>query len=483
MGLADYADSFVAAAANIRARVGPNVDVVPLVNIPIQGVDSPVLIRDMIELDCWLLAAQQQAGTILQNTRKTFWEQVSRELSGEVVDDQSTHTLVLPNNLRSGRKRAYTLEPFDRSIPASILPVPEGIEEKIVCALVGELNEVYGLGLNATPDINRNTAPTVDHSRGRIVLMGASHMNRVAMALTSMGADVLNLCTPGWCPTSEKLSKAKDDITAAKVGHGDITVFDLLSNSCFFGTDEYGLPEKAYKSNVDGKHHILGELQHAPKQVFQKIMTEAEAAIAAATAGGGKVFLIVPFPRYLAGTCCRDSSHLTNFGKDGYSEIFSKTKEMVTAAAGVAIHGQHIHTIELNECVNDTVLCEGILSNCGNWDKDNVHLLPHIYRAVAEHIVHLSDVESEQPAKKRQRLDSIVPPTVHRGRFRSVTLPAWISGGPTPQNRGRGGGRGGGWGPGGSRGGRPFRGGSADGQRGLQLSSRRRFGQGYRGRY
>ena len=121
---------------------------------------------------------------------------------------------------------------------------------------------------------------------------------------------------------------------------GDLVILDIWSNSAFLGTDELGLPLRAVRDSSDGRYHVLGPLQVAPRTVFQKILDDARPVLDAA--GEARIILVAPFPRYISGKCCADPSHITNFGADGYRYEFEGLRdrvESVLAESGVG--GRH----------------------------------------------------------------------------------------------------------------------------------------------
>ena len=75
-GLADYANSLVSLSEGISTSAGSGTRTIPLVNLPIGSLDSPRLIRALIDLEGWLSVAAAGTGTNLPATRKIFWEQV-----------------------------------------------------------------------------------------------------------------------------------------------------------------------------------------------------------------------------------------------------------------------------------------------------------------------------------------------------------------------------------------------------------------------
>jgi hypothetical protein len=56
--------------------MGPGISVVPYIPVPIGGVGSDTLVRDMIDLDCWILSTGARHNSCLADSRETFWRLV-----------------------------------------------------------------------------------------------------------------------------------------------------------------------------------------------------------------------------------------------------------------------------------------------------------------------------------------------------------------------------------------------------------------------
>ncbi len=165
-------------------------------------------------------------------------------------------------------------DPYDGNIPTSIPPVSEATEKRIMTAMLTELNDIYGLKLDTDPDLSRNTSHNAGNSHGRVILVGGSHMARLAEALQQGGSETRHVGSPGWVATRDSLADAAGQLANLRPTQTDIIVMDIWSNSAYMGTDEFGLPLRAQKSSVDFKYHILGNLQAAPKTLFDKIMQD-----------------------------------------------------------------------------------------------------------------------------------------------------------------------------------------------------------------
>jgi hypothetical protein len=82
-GLNFYAPILVETMTRLAGKVGPGVKVIPLLLVPVGGIGSETLIRDMMDLDSWIVStgAGQAAG--LPDSRDTFWRVVFEAGRGE----------------------------------------------------------------------------------------------------------------------------------------------------------------------------------------------------------------------------------------------------------------------------------------------------------------------------------------------------------------------------------------------------------------
>jgi hypothetical protein len=56
--------------------MGPGISVMPYIPVPIGGVGSETLVRDMIDLDCWILSTGAGHNSCLPDSRELFWRLV-----------------------------------------------------------------------------------------------------------------------------------------------------------------------------------------------------------------------------------------------------------------------------------------------------------------------------------------------------------------------------------------------------------------------
>jgi len=192
-----------------------------------------------------------------------------------------------------------------------------------------------------------------------------------------------------------------------------------------------GFPVKPEKSQIDGKYHIVGALQAAPAAVFEKILRDAEPLIKSANTA--KVILVLPFPRYVTGKCCNDSSHISNHGSVGFWAELDRPETAVGMALNALYGDTRPLTFSLKDVIGDTVLSElHESSSTGEnaiWLHDDpVHLTPELYAAVGDELIKAGD--SSTRSLKRARLESVVAqagPPPKRGAT-NVRLPDWLTG-------------------------------------------------------
>ena len=441
-GLADYGEALVNSMAGLRSKAGPGVKVSPLVNIPIQGIDSAATVRGLFDLDCWLGGMPPSVGNTFQATRKVFWDMVMNSMETELREGGEAYTIMLPMNLKNKRKVPVTSDPVDGHFPSSVPPLCEKSEGTILKSLLGEINAAFGHSLDLDPDISRSNTPPPGLDNSRLVVIGASHMTRVANALIMDGEEeVYNLSTPGWKPNKENLEKAAEYCTGLKLSNSDTVILDLWSNSAFMGTDEIGLPSVPYKCNLDGRYHVLGALQAAPRPLLQKILREAENVLAAC--GEAKVLFVVPFPRYLSGKCCESDSHLTNFGSQEIIVETCRVMEIVSSLIedlGNDKYGTYNVTDQFGIDRDLSSMC--CAAGEPVWSvTDSVHMSPAAYSEVAATLVAICKERTAVSSCKRARRESVVPGPPPKRRGGPMVRPSpWVTG--SAAHEGRGGGRG-----------------------------------------
>jgi len=115
-----YAPILIETMTRLAGRVGPGINVIPLLTVQVRGIDSETIIRDMIDLDSWIVStgAGQAAG--LPDARDIFWRVVLEAGRGGRRVYTSSAPLSLPGVLITPGSDHSCLEPMgERSRPRS----------------------------------------------------------------------------------------------------------------------------------------------------------------------------------------------------------------------------------------------------------------------------------------------------------------------------------------------------------------------------
>jgi len=430
-GLNAYAPMLVETLTRIAGKMGPGISVMPYIPVPIGGVGSDTLVRDMIDLDCWILSTGAGHNSCLPDSREMFWRLVLDPARGGRRVYTSTAPLSLPAGIRNPRIKSFVSGAFDRPIPANITPFTENEEKTIICTVFTELNEKFCVGLDNPPSFSRSiAAPPTVHSNGRTVFVGGSNLGKIAKAAAEKGSLVVDLTASGWSPKPGNIKKVAEILKNLDLKPCDTIVIDAMANSAYFGTDENGLPMPPAKSGEDAAVF---------KANFKQIETLLEHG------GGARLVILVPMPRYVRNPCCDDGGHVTNQGeKEFYEELLSAEKRLLDAAAA-GDRTREAKVIDLCKLFGsaETPLQELTTPDGTSvWAGDGVHLTSPAYRVAARllaaELERAAMGEAGEPASKRQRLESVVPapapPPVRPAakapppKPKPVAPPLWLSG-------------------------------------------------------
>ncbi len=180
----------------------------------------------------------------------------------------------------------------------------------------------FGVGVDLSPSLERGVVTQeTDNENARVVLIGASHMIRLA---ENMGPETVSLAFHGFRPREPTITELADELQKLGLGNRDTVALDLLSNSAFMGTDSYGLPTEAIRAK-NGSYHVIGSLTVAPISCEKNILS-ACTPIAEALKNTD-VVLLSPVPRYMHTKCCDDPTHVENFDDPDLEEEIGESLE------------------------------------------------------------------------------------------------------------------------------------------------------------
>ncbi len=389
-GLVSYVTDLFGTLTSLVNKTGNGVEVIPFVPVPVCGLGGGGLVRDLLDLDAWILGSGLGPGVLLEGSRRAFWEVMGSAGTG-ASDDNGVRTIFVPTDCRNPRKRVFRSQPPSPALPASLPPIGPLDEKKIVLALISDLNGFYGINLDPNPSLERGVSTQgTDTAQGRTILVGASHMVRLA---DKLGQETISLALPGFKPKENLILNLASRLRSLKLEKSDTVILDLLSNTTFMGTDGDGLPSEASRAE-DGRYHVIGSLTVAPSSFIKKVLATCQPLCEELRKAG--CILISPVPRYVHGKCCDDAGHIDNF------DDVDRDEEIAFGLEGVKrlLHTWATDNNLMYEVIDPTMLndsCDlGIktrVSNSGQqlqqlWSvNDPVHLTSEGYRDLADIIV------------------------------------------------------------------------------------------------
>jgi hypothetical protein len=316
-GLETYAEEVVKMFKVFTNMLTSGCSVAHTVHFPLGGVRSEGLIRDMYDLDAWLRSGIVGAMLSLPVTRENFWKVVRAESERLATASTAERTLFLPEAINNSHKMRTISGSVEGLLPASIEPLSEQAEKKLVECLMAEIHERHAIDVNKNPHLDRCSGDLVfcnDTGTGtgsRIFAIGASHVVRLIGGLAECGIEVVNLAKPGWLLTDGSASEIRSKLRNMNITAADILLIDPLSNSVFCGTDPDGNHIDPQK--IDGEWHIIGDLNVRSKSYLKNVLGHLKKITDSAQ--DCKIVMLAPVPRYLHAKCCADPDHVKNLAK------------------------------------------------------------------------------------------------------------------------------------------------------------------------
>jgi len=180
------------------------------------------------------------------------------------------------------------------------------------------------------------------------------------------------------------------------------------------GTELNGLLAATEKM-LDGKYHLQGDLQTAPRQVFCRILKDCTPVLEASAAAA--VVLMAPTPRYVKSGCCDNPDHISNI--DSTNDLFEEELHIAVTHFRTAVVllpvGQISRVFDIYKQFGQEEFAARDLDTgygLSIWrDDDPVHLTDAAYMEIGMALLRGEEDDNNvfQLPKKRQRLESVVP--------------------------------------------------------------------------
>ena len=410
-GVSGYLSELVELVEGIRKRFGGVLQVVPFVPLPMGGINCAFGVRSLAELAAWLGGIGDYPLPTLTNA---IWNFLARGGAGGLQEIYESRHVVPIDLLSQGKKVVHSMGwPF---LCNSSIAISEEEEQKLISALIGDLNSGLALALDITPSFDRS--PTTSAStagRGKkvkFVVMGASHARRLGNALRDLGEEVIDLSDGGWKLSRSGITHLIDRCEQLKEERrgGLQLILSVMDSSIFWGeTDEGAAPAKKL---ADNHFHLEGNVVLAGKEIVGERFALAAPLLQAVS--GYNTILLSPIPRYLTGGCCREESHCSNWAEEDFAlhqlQSLEKTRQQLrdcvfrSKSKAVMI----MNPVRLFGGKRD--LAETAEALKAVWGRDPVHPEPAVYQRIAEElIVELANVAEKHAMGGGKRAQSPTP--------------------------------------------------------------------------
>jgi hypothetical protein len=248
-GLDDYAVETVKLHKILTNIVSRACSITHLVFLPLGGIESSGLVRDLYDLDAWLRNGTSSFTVSLPHTRSTLWAELKGSTTEASGSSSGERVLYLPESIGNGRKIKTLSHRIDPPFRTRSPPLTQKAEQKIITKLMEEINDQYSLSLDTSPDLTRCSDSHAPASGCRIFVIGASHMSRIAGSLAASGAEIVNLAVLGWVCSSKSVADIVGKLVNFRISNDDMLLIDPLSNSVFCGTDDSGVAVNPVKTD------------------------------------------------------------------------------------------------------------------------------------------------------------------------------------------------------------------------------------------
>jgi hypothetical protein len=225
----------------------------------------------------------------------------------------------LPESYSNSRKIRTISGSAEKVIPVRIKKLSATAEKQIIRSLMLEINEQYGLDLDINPTLDRcsgakNNKSNDGEPQSRLIVISASHANRLVGGLAENSQNIVNITKPGWTASDENIDELKSKLSKVSPGVNDFIILDPISNDTFCGTDTKGNPVDPVK--IGGTWHITGQLSVRPKNYIKATLSQLK--FISSDYPDCKIIIMMPLPRYILKSCCVNPEHVSNLKDPNY---------------------------------------------------------------------------------------------------------------------------------------------------------------------
>jgi hypothetical protein len=223
-GIETYAEEVVKMYKVFSNMLASGCSVAHAVAVPLGGIQSEGLIRDLYDLDSWLRSGIVGNMLSLPVTREKLWNIIGRECKRWADNATGERSLFMPENFTNSHKIRTISGSVGESLPAEIEPLSERGEKELIECLMREIVDRHAIAVNTEPHLDRCSGDLVFSNEGatgknsRLFAIGASHVTRIVGGLAECGLDIVNLAKPGWTLNENSAAEIKKKLQNLNFG-------------------------------------------------------------------------------------------------------------------------------------------------------------------------------------------------------------------------------------------------------------------------
>ena len=304
VGLTLYAQEWNSCVAILSRRIA-GIQICPLIPV-IRDAIPGSLANELIELTSYLVK-QYEGSTLGLSGAWSHLAGTIAVLTADSPQPPAYSTVALPATLAVGAP--LVTHRFCKTSSRRV--TSPGYDAKaaneLVSALLTALRNELGIACNPGGHLVRefskpsSSADTIKN----IVLVGASHMRRVACHLQDMGYCVVLYTLSGGMASPASIAALNQWLSELNVTPGTALVFDLFGNFTYrFEQEDGGM---ALPICLSGGHHMLGRIGVCSDSTFVGLVSKIAESLS--TVKNSPCVVLPPIPRYISGGCCSDTNH------------------------------------------------------------------------------------------------------------------------------------------------------------------------------
>jgi hypothetical protein len=210
---------------------------------------------------------------------------------------------------------------FD-NLKTTVEPITEDEEKSLLVLLIEELNNLYPVNLCMDIVCDRFLEEEVfDDSamdRTDLVLVGGSHLGKVAKSINHEQWKIADLTRPGFrinSATVPALLEKIQDLTSDVNLDNATVILQPFDNSVYMTGGPGGEKRLPVKDRA-GTYHIEGSLVVADKAAVKDLVHQLAPVLK--VLGNSRKLILTPLARYWVAPCCGDPSHTVNYRTVGF---------------------------------------------------------------------------------------------------------------------------------------------------------------------